>query len=171
MTKLVGQTFDGASSMQSPEVGVGRRIQALHTVADYYHCSSHRNNLAASDASSVTHICDVISAVSEVITYFNASPKRTALLEAKCNELAPNEKGRLQKYSPTRWVERYTSLRIFDVTHFARDTHIVHAFRSFSCQSLPHWNSLRFRRTTRLRIALRPTVSSYAFRPSIAYTA
>jgi hypothetical protein len=85
-------------------------------MADYYHCASHRLNLALSDAAllaTAPSVSRLMQRVNQIIVYIRASPKRTEMLSQACLAHQQKKNKKLMKFSPTRWVERWKSLQIF----------------------------------------------------------
>lgn len=56
LSKMVGQAYDGRSTMGGKLNGVRKRIQDQYPQANFYHCSSHRLNLVINGLNDVTEI-------------------------------------------------------------------------------------------------------------------
>ncbi|CAH0558722.1 unnamed protein product [Brassicogethes aeneus] len=89
MDKLVGQGYDGCSTMAGQIHGVQKIIQDKYKKAFYFHCASHRLNLIIND----------------IIVFFRESTLRRNLI--------PN----IPLFCETRWTAKYKSLRVF-AEHF-----------------------------------------------------
>lgn len=101
MDKLVGQGYDGCSTMAGEIHGVQKIIQDKYKKAFYFHCASHRLNLVINDISKITEIRNTIGTVKDVIVFFRESTLRRNLI--------PN----IPLFCETRWSAKYKSLRIF----------------------------------------------------------
>lgn len=101
MDKLLGQAYDGCSTMAGHINGVQAKIKMLHPKAAFFHCSSHRLNLAVNDVNSIPEIRNTIGTIKETINFFRESPKRRSLV--------PN----VPLLSETRWTSKYKSIRVF----------------------------------------------------------
>ena len=99
--KLVGQGYDGASTMEG-HLSVQKRIRDKYPRAIFVHCASHCLNLVINDQSKVTIIRNTGDVIRETIHFFRESPKRRASLGIN-----------IPLFSPTRWSEKYKSIRIF----------------------------------------------------------
>ncbi|XP_038062983.1 zinc finger MYM-type protein 1-like [Patiria miniata] len=98
---LIGQGYDGCSTMAGKDNGVQTRIKSIPPKAAFVHCSSHRLNLVVTDLNSVPDVRNAIGTVKAVIKFFCDSPKR--------RKQVPN----LQLLCETRWTAKYKSIRIF----------------------------------------------------------
>lgn len=74
MSGLIGQGYDGAANMAGKIKGVQARMKESYPSADYFHCASHRVNLAATDAAATIFVGHLLSRVQGVIVYFAARP-------------------------------------------------------------------------------------------------
>ena len=100
--KLVGQGYDGASTMAGHLSGVQKRIRDKYSRAIFVHCASHCLNLVINDQSKVPIIRNTCAVIRETIDFFRESPKRRASLEIN-----------IPLFSPIKWSEKYKSIRIF----------------------------------------------------------
>ena len=100
--KLVGQGYDGASTMAGHLSGVQKRIRDKYPRAIFVHCASHSLNLVINDQSKVLIIRNTCAVIRETIHFFRESHKRRASLGIN-----------IPLFSPTRWSEKYKSIRIF----------------------------------------------------------
>jgi len=95
-------------------------IQQSHPAACYVHCAAHALNLTISKATEVQIIRNCFGIMSEVITFFRASSKRSTLLRhvieegngKQINKHNITEK-QLKRLCDTRWVERHDSVKTF----------------------------------------------------------
>jgi len=67
LNKLVGQGYDGASTMAGHISGVQKRIKDLHKKAVFVHCASHRLNLVINELNSIPSIRNTIGVIKETI--------------------------------------------------------------------------------------------------------
>lgn len=79
VTCLVGQAYDGASTMSGHITGVQERIREKAPMANYVHCNAHCLDLVLQEAGkSVQFIRDAISVVHDIGTFLNGSALRRA---------------------------------------------------------------------------------------------
>jgi Domain of unknown function (DUF4371)/OTU-like cysteine protease/hAT family C-terminal dimerisation region len=77
--RIVGQAYDGASSMSGCISGVQARVRDKAPMASYVHCNAHCLDLVLQEVGkSVPLVRDAISLVHEIGTFLNASPLRRA---------------------------------------------------------------------------------------------
>lgn len=96
-TKLVSQSYDGASVMSGRESGVRAIVQSHYSHAVFLHCYAHRLNLVLMDGADVKEVKRFFCAVRGFHTFFSRSTKRTALLK-ECGTAS-----RMVAGSETRW--------------------------------------------------------------------
>lgn len=114
VANIVGQGYDGASSMAGKFNGVQAEIKKLYPKALFVHCANHRLNLALSSAMSVTHIRNCLGTMSDVCNLFRNHSFAGVTLKNKINELLPSSKrSRLVGLCNTRFVERHDSVIVF----------------------------------------------------------
>ncbi len=106
-----GQGYDGAAAMSGKFNGVQAIISNKVKSALYVHCTNHCLNLALSSSSETASIRNTTGTVEAVYNFFNY-PKRQNCLQQYLDK-GVSEKTKLQKFSPTRWVERHTSISTF----------------------------------------------------------
>ena len=76
----------------------------------YTHCASHCLNLALSNACSVPAVRNCLGTVTELVSFFSHSAKRTRILENVVAEMQANNRmastrvKRLKHLCETRWV-------------------------------------------------------------------
>ncbi len=102
MNNLVGQGYDGCSTMAGRENGVQKKILSAHPLALFMHCASHRINLVANDLNKLPTIRNTVGTVKSIIKFFRESPTRRSLV--------PN----IPLLCETRWTEKYKSIRLFE---------------------------------------------------------
>jgi len=99
LNKLVGQGYDGASTMAGHVSGVQKKIRDKYKKAVFVHCASHRLNLVLNELNSVPCIRNTIGIVKETINFFKESSLRRIV--------APS----LTKLCVTRWSESHKAIR------------------------------------------------------------
>lgn len=96
-SRLIAQTYDGASVMRGATGGVRRKVQDVYPNAHFIHCYAHQLNLVMEQAvSALTPVRCFFSDLGGFSGFFSRSPKRTALLDEVVNT-------RLPRSSQTRW--------------------------------------------------------------------
>lgn len=89
-------------------------IQQKAPKAVYFHCASHRLNLAVVSACNISAYKNVESYIDEIARFFYYSPKRQGLLDMCIeNELPDAKAKKLKDACRTRWVERTDSYVVF----------------------------------------------------------
>ena len=102
LQKLVGQGYDGASTMAGHVSGVQKCIRKKYSRAIFVHCVSHCLNLVINDQSRVSIVRSICDSIKETIRFFQESPKKRSSLGVN-----------IPLFSPTRWSQKYKSIRIF----------------------------------------------------------
>ena len=102
INNCVGQGYDGAAAMAGHVSGVQTRIRQRVSTALYVHCSSHCLNLVLNQSSQVPPVRNMFTTLSQVINFFNDSPKRNALLEMS-----------LVTFCETRFIQRHDAILRF----------------------------------------------------------
>ena len=114
ISKVSGQSYDGAQCMSSEKVGVQAKIKQLTSRALYIHCNSHVLNLSIANACKLPPIRNMIDTLNAVFLFFDMSPKRQRFLERVLQQLAPDiRKKKLVGICKTRWIERHTCYDCF----------------------------------------------------------
>ena len=114
MDKLVAQCYDGAASMSSLRVGVAAHVLAKAPLANYFHCSSHAMNLAASMMNRVEVIRNALGVLESIVVFITDSAKREELLRyTQSTELSDGHRTKLIKLCQTRFVERHVAVERF----------------------------------------------------------
>ena len=114
MESLVAQCYDGAASMSSLRVGVAAHVLAKAPLADYFHCSAHAMNLAASMMNRVEVIRNPLWVIESVVVFVTDSAKREELLRfTQTTELGEGNRKKLIKLCQTRFVERHVAVERF----------------------------------------------------------
>lgn len=107
LSNLVGQGYDGCSTMAGKEAGVNRIIQKELPKALFFHCASHKLNLVINDLNEVSEIRNTIGVIKQTINFFRESVLR--------RKLVPN----IPMLCETRWSAKYKSIRIFSEHYVA----------------------------------------------------
>lgn len=111
---MVGQGYDGASAMKGSFKGVQACIKKEYPQALYVHCCSHSFNLALCHSCKIQSVRNCVGTVKSVINFIKGSPKRTALLRMKIEEILPKcQTSTLTSMCETRWVENHNALLKF----------------------------------------------------------
>ena len=94
MELLVGQGYDGCSTMAGKVNGVKTIILKKYPRAIFVHCASHCLNLVVNDLSKLVTIRNTIDTIKTIIKFFRDSIiRREALM--------------LKSFCETRWTEKY----------------------------------------------------------------
>ena len=101
LNKLLGQDYDGCSTMSGMYNGVQAKVRQMHPKAAFVHCSSHRLNLVVNDLNQVPQIRNTIGVIKSIIVFFRESPQRRSKI--------PN----IPLFCETRWSSKYKSIRVF----------------------------------------------------------
>ena len=123
MKDLRGQAYDGAGNMAVEKSGVSTRIRFLYSKALYFHCASHRLNLAV--ASSI-NICGVnmMDSIRQCSEIFHFSRKKTQVFKEKIEKLMPDMRTILLDVCKTRWLLRIDGLeRVHEMMLSILETH------------------------------------------------
>lgn len=107
LSNLVGQGYDGCSTMAGREAGVNRIIQKELPKALFFHCASHKLNLVINDLNEVSEIRNTIGIIKQTTNFFRESVLR--------RKLVPN----IPMLCETRWSAKYKSIRIFSQHYVA----------------------------------------------------
>lgn len=109
-----GQCYDGASNMSGARSGCQAFIQQSAPLAQYFHCASHRLNLAVVSACKIPALKNAESYIGEIARFFGFSPKRQRLLEKAIDKQEPAPRAmKLKDACRTRWVERIEAYATF----------------------------------------------------------
>ncbi|XP_072395148.1 52 kDa repressor of the inhibitor of the protein kinase-like [Diabrotica undecimpunctata] len=110
---IVGQGYDGASSMSGHIKGVQSVVRKEFPKAIYVHCCSHSFNLAISQGCSDSEIRNCMGTVEATYNFFNY-PKRQNVLENQIDQLEQKPKvEKLKRLCATRWIQRHDSVHAF----------------------------------------------------------
>ena len=105
--KLIGQSYDGASTMSGNLNGVQKRIRDHYPYAYYTHCVAHRMALCAKQsANKIQNVSDFFDTTDKISTFFRSSAKRT-------RHLAQN----LPQPGDTRWLSRDSAISVIDSSY------------------------------------------------------
>ncbi|XP_041471535.1 zinc finger MYM-type protein 1-like [Lytechinus variegatus] len=112
LSKLVGQGYDGASSMASQQVGVAAIVKDEAPLAEYFHCAMHMLNLCATRSTRVVSIRNCLDTIQQMTSFFNSSAKRVIHLEAEIANagIDENKQRRLKTLCQTRFLERHEAV-------------------------------------------------------------
>ena len=114
LSHIRGQCYDGASNMAGARSGCKAIIQEQAPMAVYFHCASHKLNLAVVAACEIQAFKNAAAYVGEIARFFNYSAKRQRLLDRAMDQLNPVAKARkLKDACRTRWVQRIDSYVVF----------------------------------------------------------
>lgn len=114
MNKCVGQGYDGAANMAGHLSGVQKRIKNEYDNARYFHCASHRLNLAVSNAMLIPAIRNCHGVIGQVINLFRNSSNANKTFQDIIEKHAPEtRKKRLLRLCETRFIERHQSIITF----------------------------------------------------------
>ena len=92
ISKVRGQSYDGAHGMLSEKVGVQAKIQQPSSRALYVHFNIHVLNLSIANACKLPPIRNTIYTLNVVFLFFDMSPKRQRFLERVLQQLAPDSR-------------------------------------------------------------------------------
>lgn len=107
---MVGQGYDGASSMSGVFHGVQAYVREKFKCAIYVHCASHSLNLAISDACSISQVRNCMGTIAKICNFFR-TPKRQNVLKQKLEDSnIDTKKQKLKQLCATRWIERHDSV-------------------------------------------------------------
>jgi len=115
---MIGQGYDGASSMSGSVLGVQTCIRQVCPSAVYVHCASHCLNLTIFRSSDIPSIRNCQEVVSEIAAFFNRSAKRNSILkQAVIDADVETNRQRLRSLCETRWVERHDAIISFKLLY------------------------------------------------------
>lgn len=95
-SKLIGQTFDGASVMRGDKQGVKVKLQEVYSNAHYVHCYAHQLNLILKSSSQSKNVSRFFGQIIAISNYFSRSPNRIKIL-------GEFMKSKIASSSATRW--------------------------------------------------------------------
>lgn len=95
-SKLIGQTFDGASVMRGDKKGVKIKLQEVYKNAHYVHCYAHQLNLILKSSSKSKRVSRFFAQITAISNYFSRSPNRIKILGEFMST-------RIASSSATRW--------------------------------------------------------------------
>lgn len=114
LNNLVGQGYDGASTMSGCFNGVQARIKDLYPKAMFVHCASHRLNLVLSASMSETHVRNTLGVVKDIINFMRNNIVASDTLKKRIVELVPQaRRSRLIQFCETRFIERHDAIIVF----------------------------------------------------------
>lgn len=109
------QTYDGAGNMSGYRNGCRAHVENLQPLAEYFHCSSHRLNLALNGTSAVPEFRILMENIKSLGIFFKYSPKRSNVFRSQLPAHIRIKKVRL--LCETRWVERHTTMNEIKLLH------------------------------------------------------
>ena len=110
LTKILGQCYDGCSTMAGVRGGVAVKIQELEPRVLFTHCYGHALNLSVSDTVKQSSIMkDCLDTCFELVKLVKFSPKREALLNLIKEEIG-SDASSIRTICPTRWIVRAEAL-------------------------------------------------------------
>ena len=128
LSGMRGQCYDGASNMSGARSGCKTIIQQSAPLAQYFHCASHRLNLAVVSACEIPALRNAESYIGEIARFFSFSPERL-LLEKAIDKLDPTPRAmKLKDVCRTQWVERI-------------DAYVTSRASTFACQLTSYGSS------------------------------
>jgi hypothetical protein len=111
---LVGQGYDGASTMSGKFNGVQAIIRRQHSTALHVHCARHCLNLTLCRSCEQQAVRNVMGVIQETAKFVNASPRRVAMMENCLETVVPStNRHRVRQLCVTRWVERHDAVISF----------------------------------------------------------
>ena len=114
LTKLRGQSYDGAGNMSGKTKGAAAIVTSQYPLALYLLCASHCLNLAVVKSLEISSIRNMMGVLGRVYSYFDAHPKRQYILEKSIDNTQPNSKvHKLKDLCRTCWVQRLDALNLF----------------------------------------------------------
>ena len=75
----MGQGYDGAGAMSSPEVGVAAFIRRVAQYAIYVHCNSHKLNLCVAKSCEILQVKNMIDNAAALTWFFKFSGLHNAI--------------------------------------------------------------------------------------------
>lgn len=133
-----GQGYDGAGNMAGRCSGAAVRIQRQFPKASCVHCGSHTLNLCVASACNIQVIQNMMNHVRVISQFFNAHPKRFALLKKTVEDILPGVcHSHLINVCRTRWVERIDGLDVLIEIFIA----VVTAFETIKDNVDKSWNT------------------------------
>ena len=107
LSNMRGQCYDGASNMSGAVAGCRSLVQQEEPMAIYFHCASHRLNLAIVSASSVQAFNNTEAYIGEMAQFFSYSAKRR-LLDKAMDSLSSTERKETEGCLSDKGIDSYT---------------------------------------------------------------
>lgn len=79
-SKLIGQTFDGASVMRGGNQGVKVKLQEVYRNAHFVHCYAHQLNLILKTSSKSKNVSRFFAQIPAIANYFTRLPNKIKVL-------------------------------------------------------------------------------------------
>lgn len=67
---MVGQAYDGCSTMAGKLSGVRKRIQDKFPNKHFFHCNSHKLNFVINGINDVSEIRNTVGTIKDIINFF-----------------------------------------------------------------------------------------------------
>ena len=114
LSLMRGQCYDGASNLSGARSGYKTIVQRSAPLAQYFHCTFYRLNLAVVSACKILALRNAESYIGEIARFFSFSPKRQRLLERAIDKLDSTPRAtKLKHVCRTRWVKRINAYATF----------------------------------------------------------
>ena len=112
LEKMIGQGYDGASSMSGKEKGVQAIVKESCPLAVYVHCSAHVLNLVLVKSCAIPEMHSTFDFIGDIASFFKSSSKRNARLTTAIKRMSDriSNKWRLQQPCQTRWAEKHSAV-------------------------------------------------------------
>ena len=90
---------------------VSAKVKQMYPKAHYFHCASHRLNLAVASSTKIRDVKNMMDFILKCSEVFHFSPKKTELLRKNILEIMPsNQRSTLLDVCETRWLQRIDGL-------------------------------------------------------------
>lgn len=113
LSLLRGQGYDGCSTMSGKEKGVQAVISQKWPKALYFHCASHRLNLALVHSAEEPLVRNAMSTIQTCATFLSNSSKRLQIFKRHADMCDEHCLRAPKKLCPTRWIESHKSVIAF----------------------------------------------------------
>ena len=112
LEKMIGQDYDGASSMYGKEKGVQAIVKESCPLTVYVHCSAHLLNLVLVKSCAIPKIQSTFDFIGDIVSLFKSSSKRNARLTTAIKSMSDriSNKWRWQQPCQTCWAEKHSGV-------------------------------------------------------------